>query len=219
MSLAQKQLSLTSSELNNPPPKVIDINTLESKPQNQTNVNDQSLPQKTKKTGFSFWSFFYSQNSVATNKDAISDKEGKDETTKKSTNLNLVNDSTNEVIAMKKVQEDESTDEFIDIQVRKLSYAEVAALEVQATSANSNKKTKNIQKAVIDQDKELEKSVTDMEFADSYQKTQKYQLAEVTSKVDYDAFIDDEELFSTKPIPKKLSKKLSKHAKSRKRSN
>ncbi|GME96805.1 unnamed protein product [Ambrosiozyma monospora] len=215
MSLAQKQLSPTSPQLHNPPPKVIDINTLESKPQTQSNVNDQSLPPKPKKTGFSFWSFFYSQNSDATNKDAISDKEGKDDTAKKSTNLNLVNDSTNEVIAMKKVQEDESTDEFIDIQVRKLSYAEVAALEVQATK----KTKKNTGKAVIDQDKELEKSVTDMEFADSYQKTQKYQLTEATSKVDYDAFIDDEELFSTKPIPKKLSKKHSKHAKSRKRSN
>ncbi|VEU21160.1 DEKNAAC102035 [Brettanomyces naardenensis] len=90
---------------------------------------------------------------------------------------------------MKKLQEGNDTDDFIDIQVRKLSYAEAASLK------------RDGRQPVVDQDKELEKSITDIEFMNAYKKQKRFDPEEYESKVE-----EAEEWVNEKRVPKRFSK-------------
>ncbi|CDK28296.1 unnamed protein product [Kuraishia capsulata CBS 1993] len=92
-----------------------------------------------------------------------------------------LNPDTTKVIAMKAIGCN-TDDEFIDIQVRKLSYAEAASLKLTESltmkpspsskvAAAASAKAPNV---VIDHDTELENSITDFELANELGNTRKF---------------------------------------------
>ncbi|QPG74120.1 hypothetical protein FOA43_001442 [Brettanomyces nanus] len=124
---------------------------------------------------------------------------------------NIVDSPLDEVIAMKRLQGDASadngTDDFIDIQVRKLSYAEVASLRA------SNKECRC---RVVDQDKELEKSVTDMELTNAFKRQKRFDPEATRKQIDDQVIIDDDDhdddgfdYLSQKKLPKRFKRRHS----------
>lgn len=161
-------------------PKIVDFNTIDKTSSLKT---DQLLTKNSSR--FSIWPF----GSKNTKSDLLKDQNND--------NKSFVINPNDKVISMKKVdsssldydasitETDVTTnkvddinkdEEFIDIQLRQLSYAEVAALDLSrkhlssktivATSKKSE--TNNNEVIVVDEEKELEKSITDMEMAESY---------------------------------------------------
>lgn len=111
---------------------------------------------------------------------------------------NVVASPLDEVIAMKR-----RDDDFIDIQVRKLSYAEVASLKPT--------------QAVVVEENELEKSVMDRELLTEFKKRPKFDREELLSKLDEQqaatVVVDhqpeddfEEDYYPTKKTPKRLNK-------------
>ncbi|KAH3667189.1 hypothetical protein OGAPHI_002838 [Ogataea philodendri] len=184
----------TSSE-----PQVIDFNTVELS-------NVTASVSSAKKPRSWFWPFGGSKSAAKTepvvDPATVANKEKE---------FKMVGDSTNKVIAMKKMHEgDDLDDDFIDIQVRKLSYAEVAALQLKknslppAGSAKTASSGGSNLESVVDQDLDLEKSVTDVEFAENYRKSKKFTATE-THKDDAG---EEEQLFDdySKKVPKRFTK-------------
>lgn len=197
-----------------PLPKIIDFNTID-KGTNEVIIKDVT------KVGINLLWPFGSKNSKK--------KEPADD--EKATTLLL--DSNDRVIAMKKIDlsnlkddnddsnyvlnnskltidTDNDNEEFIDIQVRQLSYAEVAALN------NGHKETKhNTNIVVIDQDTELEKSITDLEMMDKFKTCEKEFSKNNDIVFDSLNFDDEWDTYVKNKTSKKLSRKK-KHSKQRK---
>ncbi|KAG7874377.1 hypothetical protein KL938_004992 [Ogataea parapolymorpha] len=183
-------------------PQVIDLNTFEYR-----DVSDQAPTAR--KTRFWFWPF--GGNRSAKESIAVS---GPETVATKEKQLKKISDSTNKVIAMRKVHDDgvELEDDFIDIQVRKLSYAEVAALQLrkdrEPPSDSSRDASLGVPRIdpVVDQDLELEKSITDVEFADSYSKSKKFSIDEFSrtesTLAEEDKILED----FNKKLPKRFAK-------------
>ncbi|KAG7818434.1 hypothetical protein KL909_005056 [Ogataea angusta] len=183
-------------------PQVIDLNTLEYR-----NVSPEAPAAR--KPRFWFWPF--GGNKSAGESTAVL---GSETVATKEKHLKKINDSTNKVIAMRKVHDEgiELEDDFIDIQVRKLSYAEVAALQLRkdgelppGSSRNASSGVSHLD-PVVDQDLELEKSITDVELADSYSKSKKFSLDEISraesTLTEEDQILDD----FNKKLPKRFAK-------------
>lgn len=162
-----------ASELNDKTtmaPKVVDFNTIDTqKSSSDTLANMQITGSAKPVTLLSYlWPFSSSKTKEANDSDNVS---------RGDMTRSLLDASTDKVIAMKKVS-DVDDDEFIDIQVRQLSYAEVSALDLVAKlkdtrNNNTSQKTKGVSSkvttdfVVIDQEADLEKEITDMEMMDT----------------------------------------------------
>ncbi|KAG7754256.1 hypothetical protein KL910_005162 [Ogataea haglerorum] len=187
----------TSSE-----PQVIDLNTFEY---------DTVSPEAPAARKSRSWFWPFGGNRSAEESIAAS---GPEAVATKGKQPKKINDSTNKVIAMRKVHDDgvELEDDFIDIQVRKLSYAEVAALQLRKdgellpdSSRNASSGVSHID-PVVDQDLELEKSITDVEFADSYSKSKKFSIDEYGCRES--AWTEEEQILEdfNKKLPKRFAK-------------
>lgn len=141
---------------NNDLPQIVDFNTIEEP------TIESDHPQST--SFFSLWPF--NRSRATTNKANDNDDDS------------LLDDSTNKVIAMKKIDSsllnessinNDNDEDFIDIQLRQLSYAEVAAL-------NNSKSNSNNQIVVIDQEDVLGKSITDIEMVKTLKNCEKFNI-------------------------------------------
>ncbi|ODV85437.1 hypothetical protein CANARDRAFT_28237 [[Candida] arabinofermentans NRRL YB-2248] len=144
-------------------PPIIDLNTTANK--DNINQSDEVLQVDSKKRQNFFGWMFGKSSPVATPNQA------------ESIDSSSLCNSNDKVIAMKKVEsfDKEINEEFIDIQIRRLSYAEVAALSVPSKDNTNKLSSRKIDDDfVIDQELELEKSVTDLEFADNYSNVKKF---------------------------------------------
>jgi len=89
--------------------------------------------------------------------------------------LNSVRSPEDKVIAMKKLKTENSSEEFIDVEYKQLSYAEAASLRVVRESKGSKVTSKKPKTdLVVDQDDDLEKSITDVELAEAAKKSIRY---------------------------------------------
>lgn len=178
--LSSKQLPITESDP--AVPKIVDFNTID-----RTQQQKAIEPKNT--NFFTLWPF---RSKVKSSSNQSDDD-----------NTSLLDDSTNKVIAMKKIDSSslkpingagasittkdadldaEDDEDFINIELRQLSYAEVAALnkthEQSFTTKSTNVPFNSKELPVIDQEDALGKSITDLEIAKSFENQEKFKLAE-----------------------------------------
>ncbi|GAV26640.1 hypothetical protein PMKS-000094 [Pichia membranifaciens] len=121
-------------------------------------------------------------------------------------------------------------EDFIDIQLRQLSYAEVAALNLAASEAQSSQKASSRPSAlaaaaaaagadavigenilVIDQVEALGKSITDLEMLDSFKKYEKFNSDPAPPCADGISPEDQWDLYVEGKTPKKIIRKKKNH--------
>jgi hypothetical protein len=197
-------------------PKIVDFNTINNNRNNPTDKKAKELSLK-KNTPFNFWPFGPKQKVLFSDKNNENSK-NYDEKTNNGKPLLL--DANDKVIAMKKINSSNADhdnniedDEFIDIQVRHLSYAEVAALDLEKSKSENTKKCRPLENnlMVIDQEDELEKSITDLEMVDNYETYEKFSNDISTPDCDILSPEDQWETYVDSKISKKLVRKKRSH--------
>ncbi|OWB82734.1 hypothetical protein B5S33_g1362 [[Candida] boidinii] len=192
-SLFSSKQSTSSINPSKTPIKVIDFNTTNKSTtkSNNNNNNNNTLPKNEpniasiSKSKFRLWPF------TSLNEPAVTTSVNNTTATITNTASDNITNIDKEVIAMKLVKDNKLTDnnndidnhndddEFIDIQVRKLSYAEIASLSVdeskkQLKSMKSDKKLGIDDGIKVIEDNELGKSISDFEFKECYNKINKF---------------------------------------------
>lgn len=215
-------------------PHVVDFNTIKDKDID----NDKTTADPNKGSSFfMFWPFSSSNSSAKAKKlsDQLNSASSQYQT---KGGKPLLLDASDKVIAMKKVNSsaldsnlNESTaaanelddDEFIDIQLRQLSYAEVAALDLknakqsqQVKSKKNNRNSLENKFIVIDQIEDLEKSITDLEMVDSYRDHEKFSNNNDNVEPDVPSPEDEWDYYVDSKAPKKLIRKKKTNHKNRK---
>lgn len=107
----------------------------------------------------------------------------------------------------------DAEEEFIDIQLRQLSYAEVAALNLKAPKAHAGQKTSvRHELVVVDQEDELEKTISDMEMVETFRNHETF-LDHPLANMDSLSPEDEWDIYAETKIPKKVSRKKKSHTK------
>lgn len=218
-------------------PKIVDFNTIEQ----AAGTGGAGADAGAAKRGgfFGMWPFGRAKSAVAS--------------TPAAAHASVLDDAHDRVIAMKKIDSsvlhdgasvnraddcsaaaaaaDTCADEdFIDIQLRQLSYAEVAALNLAASEAQSSQKASSRPSAaaaaaamdadaeagnenilVIDQVEALGKSITDLEMLDSFKKYEKFNSDRAPPCTDGLSPEDQWDLYVEGKTPKKIIRKKKNH--------
>lgn len=201
-------------------PKVIDFGTLNNQKNQNNDATAATRPEE--KNSRSFWSYLFngkkkqqSDKIDTTSTPTLTDVVDKVISMKKiaSSEINNLNGQTpiNGTSAgkddkLKDINQDvegDDDDDFIDIQLRQLSYAEVAALnsviKKNPISTKTFKKSKTSsddtdipELIVVDQDQDLGKSVTDLEMVETFQNNQNNEIQNIDNFDDNDISADDQ---------------------------
>lgn len=217
-------------------PRVVDFNTINDKDIN----NDKTVIDSNKSSSFfGFWPFS-SFNSSTKSKKTLEQLNSAAAQPQINGGKPLLLDATDKVIAMKKVTSSHldsnlsdsvlkdkglDDDEFIDIQLRQLSYAEVAALDLKDSKASKQFRSKQEHKnasqnkfIVIDQLDDLEKSITDIEMVDTFKNHEKFSNDNDNdnAEVDVPSPEDQWDYYVDSKAPKKLVRKKKTNHKNKK---
>ncbi|KAF6008541.1 hypothetical protein HII13_003864 [Brettanomyces bruxellensis] len=165
----KKQLSRKESQI---APKVVDFGTL-SDQHEQDHVIEKTVNVSTPRSGAlsAFWPLRWFSR---TNQQQTPSEKGHASCHSKLDESNKVRSPTDKVIAMKKLKTENSSEEFIDVEYKQLSYAEAASLRVAQESEPKSALKKHNNSIVVDQDDDLEKSITDVELAEAAKKNTRY---------------------------------------------
>lgn len=202
-------------------PKVIDFGTLNNQKNQNNDATAATRPEE--KNSRSFWSYLFngkkkqqSDKIDTTSTPTLTDVVDKVISMKKiasseiNNNLNgqtsINGTSAGKDDKLKDINQDvegDDDDDFIDIQLRQLSYAEVAALnsviKKNPISTKTFKKSKTSsddtdipELIVVDQDQDLGKSVTDLEMVETFQNNQNNEIQNIDNFDDNDISADDQ---------------------------
>ncbi len=164
----KKKLSRKESQI---APKVVDFGTL-SDQHGQDHVIEKTVNVSTPRSGSlsAFWPLRWFSR---TNQQQTPLENGHVSCSKLDES-NKVRSPTDKVIAMKKLKTENSSEEFIDVEYKQLSYAEAASLRVAQEREPKSAFKKHNNSIVVDQDDDLEKSITDVELAEAAKKNTRY---------------------------------------------